>query len=133
MTRVTAHMTMSLDGFIATDTDEVGALFDWYDVGPVELGSHHPDIRFRLDEPGAALMRSMMVDVGALVCGRRLFDITDGWGDQHPIGAPVVVVTHRLPADSTRWPRTTFAQDVPRARSAWCRCWWAPERPTSGH
>jgi hypothetical protein len=32
--------------------------------------------------------------VGALVVGRRLFDITDGWGDIHPLDLPVVVVTH---------------------------------------
>lgn len=115
MACVTAHMTMSLDGFIATDTDEVGALFDWYDVGPVELASHHPGIRFRLDEPGAQLMRSMMADIGALVCGRRLFDITAGWGDQHPIGAPVVVITHRTPADAARWSHTSFCADVPQA------------------
>lgn len=115
MTNVTAHMTMSLDGYIATDSDEVGALFDWYSAGPVEVESRNRDIRFRLDEPGAALLRSMMADIGALVSGRRLFDITDGWGDQHPVGAPVVVVTHRPPADASRWPRTTFADDVPSA------------------
>lgn len=115
MTNVTAHMTMSLDGYIASDSDEVGVLFEWYSAGPVEVESRNPDIRFRLDEPGAALVRSMMADVGALVSGRRLFDITDGWGDRHPIGAPVVVVTHRPPADASRWPRTTFVDDVPRA------------------
>lgn len=118
MAKVTAHLTMSLDGYIATDTDEVGALFDWYDAGSVELESHNPDITFRVDEPGAALLRSMLTEVGALVCGRHLFDITDGWGDRHPVGAPVVVVTHRPPADASRWPRTTFVDDVPRAIDA---------------
>ena len=44
--------------------------------------------------------------------GRRLFDITDGWGDNHPVGAPVVVVTHHPPDDAARWPRTTFVGTV---------------------
>jgi dihydrofolate reductase len=37
--------------------------------------------------------------VGALVCGRTLFDRTDGWGCRHTLDVPVVVVTHRVPAD----------------------------------
>jgi len=37
--------------------------------------------------------------VGALVCGRTLFDFTGGWGGTHTIGVPVVVVTHRVPTD----------------------------------
>jgi dihydrofolate reductase len=40
-----------------------------------------------------------MVGLGALVCGRTLFDFTGGWGGQHTMGVPVVVVTHQIPAD----------------------------------
>jgi hypothetical protein len=36
---VIAHMSMSLDGFIADRDDQVGPLFDWYDGGPVETPS----------------------------------------------------------------------------------------------
>ena len=51
---------------------------------------------------------------GAIVAGRRLFDLTDGWGDNHPAGAPVVVVTHRPPPEDAadRFPRTTFTGSV---------------------
>ena len=35
---------------------------------------------------------------GALVCGRTLFDFTDGWGGRHTMDVPVVVVTHQVPA-----------------------------------
>jgi len=53
-----------------------------------------------------------------LVAGRRLFDITGGWNDHHPVGAPVVVVTHQAPADAAmRWPRTTFVERVEPAIS----------------
>jgi dihydrofolate reductase len=50
---------------------------------------------------------------GALVAGRRLFDIADGWNDAHPAGMAVVVVTHRPPDDAAeRWPKTTFVDGV---------------------
>ena len=37
--------------------------------------------------------------MGALVCGRTLFDFTGGWGGRHTLDVPVVVVTHQVPAD----------------------------------
>ena len=55
---------------------------------------------FEVDEAGAEMLRDLTENVGALVAGRRLFDIADGWGDNHPAGAPVVVVTHQPPADA---------------------------------
>ena len=33
--------------------------------------------------------------------GRRLFDLTNGWGGRPPVGEAVFVVTHRAPTD---WP-----------------------------
>jgi hypothetical protein len=46
-----------------------------------------------------------------------LFDQTDGWGDNHPAGAPVVVVTHRAPPKGAaeRFPRTTVTGSVEEA------------------
>ena len=41
--------------------------------------------------------------LGVIVCGRTLFDVTDGWGGRHTMDAPVVVVTHRVP---TEWVQT---------------------------
>ncbi len=32
--------------------------------------------------------------------------------NNHPIGAPVVVVTHNAPQDTTKWPHTTFVNGV---------------------
>ena len=112
MATVISHMTMSLDGFIAHPDDTIDGLFDWYGAGPIEVPTANPGIGFHLDEPGAALMREMVGNAGALVAGRRLFDITDGWGDRHPIGAPVVVVTHRSVPEAHRFPGTTFIGDV---------------------
>ena len=40
-----------------------------------------------------------MARTGAIVCGRRLFDLTQGWGGTHPNGCPIVVLTHNPPTD----------------------------------
>ena len=32
--------------------------------------------------------------IGALICGRRVFHMTGGWGGHHPVGAPVFCVNH---------------------------------------
>jgi dihydrofolate reductase len=116
MGKVLTHMTMSLDGYIADRDDQVGELFDWYSAGHVPVASRNADVTFRLDEPSAEVLRELIEGSGALVSGRRLFDITKGWNDLHPTGAPVVVVTHRPPAEAAeRWPRTTFVDGVEQA------------------
>ncbi len=101
MGRVVAHMTMSLDGFIADRADNPGPIFDWYEGGPVTTHSA-AEMSLHTDAAGAELLVTMMSSAGALLCGRRLFDITGGWGGMHPMGCPVVVVTHSLPEG---WPR----------------------------
>jgi dihydrofolate reductase len=112
MSTVYTHMTMSLDGFIADPEDGVDELFAWYSAGEVAIPTANEDIRFEVDEDSARMLRDMLANTGALVSGRRLFDLTNGWGDNHPVGTPVVVVTHQPPKDTTPWPRTTFVSDV---------------------
>jgi dihydrofolate reductase len=112
MGKVISHMTMSLDGFIAQPDDDPAELFDWYQDGGTSVESANDDITLDVDESSAVALRELTERTGALVAGRRLFDITDGWGDTHPIGAPVVVVTHAPPTDAERWPRTTFVDSV---------------------
>jgi dihydrofolate reductase len=109
-------MTMSLDGFIADPKDQPGELFDWYGAGDVTVPTPNEGISFQVDEASAEMLRELTGNTGALVAGRRLFDVADGWGDNHPAGAPVVVVTHRPPDDAAnRWPRTTFVDGVDAA------------------
>jgi dihydrofolate reductase len=118
MGKVCTHMTMSLDGFIAQPDDNPSELFDWYQAGDVSVASANEDVAFDVDEASAEVLGELTGDVGALVSGRRLFDIADGWGDSHPAGAPVVVVTHNPPTDAAeRWPRTTFVDSVEAAIS----------------
>ncbi|GAB2478950.1 dihydrofolate reductase family protein [Promicromonospora xylanilytica] len=112
MSRIFTHMTMSLDGFIADPHDRIDDLFDWYGAGDVVVPSANENISLTVDEASAGVLHDLTGNVGALVAGRRLFDITDGWEDNHPVGAPVVVVTHHTPENADRWPRTTFVGDV---------------------
>ena len=70
------------------------------------MASSNEDIAFDVDEASAEALRELTENAAALVSGRRLFDIANGWNDTHPIGAPVVVVTHR-----TRECRRAVAED----------------------
>jgi dihydrofolate reductase len=123
MATLIADMSMSLDGFIADANDDVGPLFDWYNNGPVTTPSADERWTFHTSEASARQLRVYMGQIGALLCGRRVFDLTGGWGGNHPAGCPVVVVTHSVPTD---WPHPeapfTFVTDglesaVAKARS----------------
>jgi dihydrofolate reductase len=95
MTKIYTGATMSLDGYIA-GPDESGfdRLFQWYGNGDVEVPTTHDDMTFRLTQASADHLRAYLDDTGALVVGRHLFDITSGWRGNHPLGRPVVVLSH---------------------------------------
>jgi dihydrofolate reductase len=113
MGKVLTHMTMSLDGYVADPNDQPGELFDWYGAGEVSLPSANEAVTFNVDEASAEVLGDLTEKAGALVAGRRLFDIANGWNDAHPAGMSVVVVTHRPPDDDAeRWPKTTFVDGV---------------------
>lgn len=97
MGQVISNLSMSLDGFIEDANGSVESVFEWYDAGPVEMKSANPDVSFRLSAEDAAFLRETMASIGALVAGRRLFDVAGGWQGAHPAGVPVFVVTHRVP------------------------------------
>lgn len=115
MGKILTHMTMSLDGYIADPHDQVGEIFDWYGAGDVAVPSANKGISFKVDEASAGMLRDLIGMTGALISGRRLFDITNGWGDNHPAAPRVVVVTHQPPADAQNWPKTTFVSGVKAA------------------
>jgi dihydrofolate reductase len=90
---------VSLDGFIADDNDGVGPLFDWYGNGDVTWAFEGADDECRTTQASADVMRSHYRDVAAAVIGRRLFDLTNGWGGKPAAGEHVFVVTHQPPTD----------------------------------
>ena len=117
MAKVLTHMCMSVDGFVAQPDDKPAELFDWYWNGDVVVPSAQEGMSFSVDVASSAMLKEITSGCGALIAGRRLFDQTDGWGDNHPAGTPVVVVTHRPPPEGAgeRFPRTTFTGSVEEA------------------
>jgi dihydrofolate reductase len=99
MGTVVAQASMSLDGYIAKADNGIGKLFDWYEAGDVEVPTATAGLTFHLTPASAAYWREWTVGPGAIVCGRTLFDVTDGWGGRHTMDAPVVVVTHDVPTE----------------------------------
>jgi dihydrofolate reductase len=97
---VVSSASMSLDGFIAKEDNSIGRLFDWYENGDVDFPTASEGMTFHLSPASASYWRQWVEGLGAIVCGRRLFDVTDGWGGRHTLDAPVVVVTHEVP---TQW------------------------------
>jgi dihydrofolate reductase len=119
MSHVVVNATMSVDGFVADEQDGIGELFGWYGNGDIVVATAREDMSFSLSAEDAAFVREFYGKLGALVVGRRLFDITDGWSGVHPLGVPVVVVSHSLPeAWIARHPDAAFtfvADGVERA------------------
>jgi dihydrofolate reductase len=98
MTKITTGATMSLDGFIA-DPQHGGFeyLFQWYNSGDVVLETAMEGLTIKTSQVSADLLREMWERTGALVVGRTLFDMTNGWGGRHPMDVPVVVLSHSVP------------------------------------
>ena len=109
MSNVMVSATMSLDGFVADEQDGIKELFGWYGNGDVVLETAREDMSLSLSPEDAAFFKEAHGKLGALVVGRRLFDLTDGWSGLHPLGVPVVVVTHSLPDEwIERYPDAPF-------------------------
>lgn len=91
MGKVIMQTIVSVDGFIATEDDQVGPLFDWFETGDTPLYEGGP----RVTEASYDYYRRALDAIGTLIVGRRVFDKTGGWGGEPPAGDHVVVVTHR--------------------------------------
>src|SRR5215207_7452100 len=103
MSKVVAIMSMSLDGYVADRNDGVDEVFDWYmSSGNVEFHTGGSDpMMFRVSAPSAVHLRSLWSELGAVLTGRRTFDVAGGWGGNHAWG-PAFVLTHQIPEG---WPR----------------------------
>jgi dihydrofolate reductase len=85
MSKVVAIMSMSLDGYVADCKDGVGEVFDWYvtsgDIA-IDAGGSDP-MTFKLSEASAEHIRSLTSGLGAVITGRRTFEVAHGWGGNH--------------------------------------------------
>jgi dihydrofolate reductase len=104
MAKVIAIMSMSLDGYVADTNDGVTEVFDWYFSGDVEVptASTTSGMTFRVSAESADHLAGLQAEVGAMLTGRRTFEVADGWGGEHPWAVPAFVVTHHVPDG---WPR----------------------------
>ena len=125
MTRIIADISVSLDGFVTGP-----------DPGPDNgLGTGGEALHtwaFSDDPDDRRVLRESTARSGAVVLGRRLFDIVDGplgWNDemgygaQHAATPPFFVVTHAAPDDVRLDLEFTFVTDglaaaVEQARAA---------------
>jgi dihydrofolate reductase len=123
MAKVAVALTTSLDGYIAGPNDgselplgEGGSgLFDWYFNG--DTPSRHYD-RFRMSKRSAEFLDAMVDACGAVVTGRRTYDIAGAWGGDGPVpGRPLFVLTHSVPdqVPETSVPYTFVTDGIERA------------------
>lgn len=101
MSTISAGFSMSLDGFIAGANDDVSRVFAWMSLGDTDLNlaSGDTDFDLKVSSESAKSFEETMQSTGAIVSGRRMFDVAGAWGGRHPMGVPVVVVTHDIPEE----------------------------------
>jgi dihydrofolate reductase len=112
--KVQVDITMSLDGFIAGPNDSpelplgeggeklhewVYDLASWREPHGLEGGETNRD---------SEVLEEAMSRAGAIVLGRRMFDLAKGWGDNPPFHMPVYVLTHEARDPLVKEGGTTF-------------------------
>ena len=116
MGKVVVGLSASADGFIAGANDgpenplgEGGErLFRWMTAGPPE---NRINDYFTPPDASRVIIDEWMTECGAMISGRRTFDIAGGWRYGHPIDAPIFVVTHDPPTAGEWSDRVTFVPE----------------------
>lgn len=98
MGKVSLGITMSLDGFIAGPKDDIQHLFKWYFSGSVEIPIQQGRMTLKVAPESAAVLDGAMKLNGAMLTGRRNFDVAHAWGGTPPF-EPTVVLTHNPPPE----------------------------------
>jgi dihydrofolate reductase len=103
MTMVITGLSTSLDGFIAGADDGterplgIGGdrRFRWFGDGDTP-SRYYPS--FRMSAVSAAVFEEAAGRAGAVISGRRTYDIARAWGGSGPLpGVPLFVMTHHVP------------------------------------
>jgi len=122
MSRTVLYMSMSVDGFIAGPNDGPGnglgddghRLHEWFLTG-ADTGRDGSTAHL------AGVNREIMdeaMSTGAVVVGRRTFELAGGWGGDHHDGVPIFVLSRHEPDAAMRWPAVTYVHDVADAAQA---------------
>jgi dihydrofolate reductase len=114
LAKVVFDITTSLDGFVAGPNDGpehplgeggeklhewVYGLASWREPHGLEGGETGRD---------SDVLEEAMGNLGAVILGRRMFDLAQGWGDEPPFHAPVFVLTHEAREPLPKKGGTTF-------------------------
>jgi len=111
MSKSVLYMSMSLDGFITGPDDDLDhglglggeRLHHWLSDGGDGVGG------FRPQGLSGEVFDELMA-TGAVVVGRRTFDLAGHWeGDHH--GVPIFVPTRQPPGDASSSPLVTYVTD----------------------
>jgi dihydrofolate reductase len=97
---VVVDISMSLDGFVAGPDDGLGQglgvggepIHNWVMGGAWTYDGEHP---FAAEGVDREVLDEAFRDAGAIILGRRMYDVTGGWGDESPFDMPVFVLTSR--------------------------------------
>jgi dihydrofolate reductase len=116
MGKVMMSLSMSLDGFIAGPEDgpefPLGKggepLFAWMNAGPESVRQNE---WLAPAEASLPVIERWRAETGAIVSGRRTFDIAQGWKNGHPFDVPIFVVTHSPPTSGEWSPRVSFVTE----------------------
>lgn len=90
MNKLTADISMSLDGFITDPTASIGTPLEGNDPGRL-----HDWMFDAKTDTDADIVDELYASAGAILIGKRMFDAGfEPWGDPPPFGRPVFVLTH---------------------------------------
>jgi len=116
LSKLVLYMSMSLDGFVAGPNDGPGnglgdgghRLHEWF------LTGGDPDRKRAVDHLAGAnrVVMDEAMSTGAVIVGRRTFELADGWGGDHHDGVQIFVLSRHEPNSSLRWPGVTYVRDV---------------------
>ena len=84
MGKVSTAFSMSLDGYIAGPNEDFQHLFAWMGGGDTEytLTIGDREQKLKIAPASIEMFENAIKTTGALVAGRRLYELTHGWGGQ---------------------------------------------------
>jgi dihydrofolate reductase len=98
---------MSLDGYVAGPNDGLAnplgdggdRLFAWYYSGDTTFQFPGNVPEFKVSRASAEVLTEATHAIGAMVAGRRMFDIAGAWQGHPPVEVPCFIVTHSPPQE----------------------------------
>jgi dihydrofolate reductase len=98
MGKVSMSISVSLDGFVAGPNDDVQHLFKWYFSGDTEIPVQEGRFTLKVSAESAKILQEAQATVGAMLAGRRDFDLAGAWNGTPPF-VPTVIMTHHPPQE----------------------------------